>query len=137
MQSILDIYSFLVPSSPLNFALATFGGSPTQLSASWSSPIPKNGIITGYSVYCNNQTYPEQVIGSNVPTFRSVVNGTTLAVTLSGLNPCTRYSCYVTSNTSVGEGSPSTIETTQSGNNVFMLLEVCNMFYSCSEYMQL
>ena len=84
--------------------------------------MPKNGIITGYSVYCNtsaNQSYPEQVIGSNVPTIRSVVNGTTLAVTLTGLNPYTQYSCYVTANTSVGQGSPSsivTVKTVQSGN---------------------
>ena len=73
-------------------------------------------------MYCNtsdNQTYPEQVIGPNVPTIRSVVNGTTLAATLSGLNPYTQYSCYVTANTSVGEGSPSvvfTMITDQSGS---------------------
>ena len=113
---------FTVPSSPQNFSLSPVAGSPSQLSASWSAPIPKNGIITGYSVYCNtsaNQSYPEQVIESNVPTIRSAVNGTTLAVTLTGLNPYTQYSCYVTANTSVGQGSPSTIltvQTVQSGN---------------------
>ena len=113
---------FSVPSSPQNFSLSPVAGSPSQLSASWSVPIPRNGIITGYSVYCNtsaNQSYPEQVIGSNVPTIRSVVNGTTLAATLSGLSPYTQYSCYVTANTSVGQGSPSAILTTlstQSGN---------------------
>ena len=73
-------------------------------------------------MYCNtsdNQTYPEQVIGPNVPTIRSVVNGTTLAATLTGLNPYTQYTCYVTANTSVGQGSPSAILTAlsaQSGN---------------------
>ena len=54
-----------------------------------------------------------------MPTIISIVNGTTLAVTLTGLNPYTQYSCYVTANTSVGEGSPSTIltvQTAQSGN---------------------
>ena len=111
-----------VPSLPLNISLSSIAGSPSQLSASWSVPIPRNGIITGYSVYCNtsaNQTYPEQVIGPNEPTIRSVVNGTTLAATLSGLSPYTQYSCYVTANTSVGEGSPSFVFTTitvQSGN---------------------
>ena len=115
-------YLSSVPSSPQNFSLSPVAGSPTQLSASWSVPIPRNGIITGYSVYCNtsaNQSYPEQVIGSNVPTIRSAVNGTTLATTLTGLNPYTQYSCYVTANTSVGEGRPSTIftiQTSQSGN---------------------
>ena len=122
---------FTVP-SPQNFTLSAVAGSPSQLSARWSAPIPRNGIITGYSVYCNtsaNQSYPEQVIGSNVPTIRSVVNGTTLAVTLTGLNPYTQYSCYVTANTSAGEGSPSTIltvQTAQSGiihylNNIHLL----------------
>ena len=113
---------FSVPSSPQNFSLSPVAGSPSQLSASWSVPIPRNGIITGYTVYCNtsaNQSYPEQIIGPNVPTIRSVVNGTTLAATLSGLSPYTQYSCYVTANTSVGEGNPSaifTILTAQSGN---------------------
>ena len=65
-------------------------------------------------MYCNtsaNQAYPEQVIGPNTPTIISVVNGTTLAITLTGLNPYTQYSCYVTANTSAGEGSPSVIIT--------------------------
>ena len=114
------LHLFPVPTSPQNFTLSSVAGSPYQLSASWSAPIPKNGIITGYSVYCNtsaNQSYPEQVIGLNVPTIRSVVNGTTLAVTLSGLNPYTQYSCYVTANTSVGQGSPSTILTVQTAQS--------------------
>ena len=114
----IHVHIFTVPSSPQNFSMSPVAGSPSQLSASWSAPIPKNGIITGYSVYCNtsaNQSYPEQVIGSNVPTIRSVVNGTTL---VTGLNPYTQYSCYVTANTSVGQGSPSiirTVQTAQSG----------------------
>ena len=116
LNSAITIPSFfyIVPSSPQNFSLSPVAGSASQLSASWSAPIPKNGIITGYSVYCNtsaNQSYPEQVIGSNVPTIISVVNGTTLAVTLTGLKPYTQYCCYVTANTSVGEGSPSTVLT--------------------------
>ena len=103
---------------------------PTQLSACWSEPIPKNGIITAYSVYCNtsaNQSYPEQVIGSNVPIIISVVNGTTQAVMLTELNPYTQYGCYVTANTSVGEGSPSnivTVQTAESGNKVIYALSI-------------
>ena len=116
---------FTVSLSPQNFALYSAASSPTQMSASWSQPIiPMNAIITGYSVYCNisaNQSYPEQSIGSNLPPIVSVVNGTTLAVNLTGLNPYTQYSCYVTANTSAGEGSPSTIitvQTAQSGDNM-------------------
>ena len=107
---------FSVPSSPQNFSLFAVAGSPSQLSASWSVPIPRNGIITGYSVYCNtsaDQAYPEQVIGPNEPTIRSVVNGTTLATTLTGLSPYTQYRCYVTSNTSVGVGNASVPSTSR------------------------
>eukprot|EP00731_Ephydatia_muelleri_P007454 Em0003g1702a len=111
-----------VPSSPLAVSVSTISGSPNQLSASWSSPIPKNGIIIAYTIYCNtsaSQAYPEQVIGPNVPTARSVVNGTTLAVTFStGLNAYTQYDCYVTANTSVGEGTPSSIITTRTSESV-------------------
>eukprot|EP00731_Ephydatia_muelleri_P018403 Em0011g443a len=81
-----------------------------------------NGIITGYIVYCNtsaNQVYPEQRIGPNIPTIRSVVNGTTMASTFyTGLNPFTQYSCYVCANSSVGEGSPSMIVTARTDEGV-------------------
>ena len=53
------------------------------------------------------------MIGSNVPTIRSAMNGTTLATTLTGLHPYTQYSCYVTANTSVGQGSSSAIFSAQ------------------------
>ena len=107
--------SSTAPSSPLNLSVSTVPGSPNKLSASWSPPMPKNGIIIAYTVYCNtsaSQTYPEQVIGPNVPTVRSVVNGTTLTtVFTTGLSPYTQYNCYVTANTSVGEGTLSKIIT--------------------------
>ena len=107
-----------VPSPPQNFALVVIGSS-IYLSANWSATNTKNGIITGYTVYCNtsaSQAYPEQVIGPNIPIIRSVGNGTTLAVTFNtGLNPYTQYSCYVTANTSVGEGSPSAISSARTG----------------------
>ena len=49
------------------------------------------------------------MIGPNAPTIILVVSGTTLATTLTGLNPFTDYSCYVTANTSVGEGTASDV----------------------------
>ena len=77
-------------------------------------------------MYCNtsaSQAYPDQVIGPNIPTIRSVVNGTTLAITFNtGLNPYTQYSCYVTANTSAGEGSHSVIvfaRTVEAGKYMF------------------
>ena len=65
-------------------------------------------------MYCNTsagQAYPEQTIGPNVATLRSVVNGTTLTAAITGLSPYTNYDCYVTANTSVGEGSLSAAAT--------------------------
>ena len=79
-------------------------------------------------MYCNtsaNQAYPEQIIGPNAPTIRSVVNGTTLVTTLTGLYPYTQYNCYVTANTSVGEGIPSisvTARTAEAGKTENALL---------------
>ena len=109
--------SFLVPSYSTSIWLSPVIGYSTELYINWSVPIPRNGIITGYTVYCNtsiNQSFPEQVIGPNNPIIRSVVKGTTLAVTFNtGLNPYTQYSCYVTANTSAGEGSPSVIVTSR------------------------
>ena len=119
-MSILFVSLHPVPSFPLNISLTNVSGSQPSLSATWSVPMPRNGNITGYTVYCNtsaSQAYPEQVIGQNSPTVRSVVNGTTLAVTFNtGLNPYTQYSCYVTANTSAGEGKPSVIVTTRTAD---------------------
>ena len=112
--------AFPVPTSPLDFSLSTVPGSPQQLSAQWSPPIPKNGIITAYTVYCNtsaSQAYPEQMIGPNLPTFRSVVNGSTVTAKIVGLNPYTNYDCYVTANTSIGAGNSSNIATARTGES--------------------
>ena len=67
-------------------------------------------------MYCNtsaSQAYPEQVIGPNVPTARSVINGSTVITTtmIVGLNPYTNYDCYVIANTSVGSGNYSSVAT--------------------------
>ena len=108
---------YTVPLQPLVFSLAPVSDAGTKLLATWTPPAQKNGIITAYTVYCNTsetQAYPELVIGPNVPTIRSVVNGTTLTTTFSsGVNPLTNYNCYVTANTSVGEGAPSQVLTTR------------------------
>ena len=108
------IFCFIsVLSSPTNVTLLSVG--PNTLMAMWSKLLISNLAITGYTVYCNvsaNQTYSEQIIGPNVPTVRSTVNGTTQAIMFNTrLDPFTQYECYVTANTSAGEGSPSVIVT--------------------------
>ena len=109
------------PSQPWSVSLAAVPGSPNQLTATWTPPNTKNGIITAYTVYCNTsatQAYPEQVIGPNIPTIRSVVNGTTLSTIVNiGLNPFTQYNCYVTANTSVGEGPPLQVVNTKTNES--------------------
>ena len=122
----INIYLSVVPSPPQSVVLGSIFGSPNQLFIVWTPPIPKNGIITAYTVYCNtsaNQVYQEQVIGPNIPTIRSVVNGTALATIVNTTYSLifTQYGCYVTANTSVGEGPPSpTVRSTtcETGNNV-------------------
>ena len=121
----ISIFFFATaPSSPLNFAVSSVSGSSNQLSASWYPPM--SGFSIAYTVYCNtsaSQAYPEQMIGPNVPMVRSVVKGippgpmsmfippTTMTTFNTGLEPNTFYDCYVTANTSFGEGTPSQIMT--------------------------
>ena len=115
------VLMFSVSSSPLNFTLSPVSHSPNKLIATWMPPAVTFGNVNNYIVYCNtsdNQTYPEQVIGKNVPTNRTVVNGTTLSVTIIGFMPFTQYDCYVTASSTVGEGTASLLarnRTDQSG----------------------
>ena len=104
------VLMFSVSSSPLNFRLSPVSYSPNELTAMWTPPAVTLGSIMNYIIFCNtsdNQTYPEQVIGPNVPTNRAVVNGTTLSVTMIGFMPFTQYDCYVTASSTVGDGTPS------------------------------
>ena len=53
------------------------------------------------------QYYPEQSSGGSLSYFETVVtNGDVTKATVMGLLPFTNYDCYVTANTSVGEGPP-------------------------------
>ena len=81
--------------------MSTVPGSPNQLSAQWFPPILNNGNITEYTVYCSN--------ASITPIVRTTVNGTTLAATITGLDPYIKYDCYVTAKSSDGEGSKSCV----------------------------
>ena len=101
------------PSMPLNFQLSAVTSS--VLMANWTPPSSPDGIVKGYTVYCTvsqNQTYPEQVpTGGSTYTVFNETSQT--SVYLSGLLPFTFYQCYVTANTSAGEGNPSDTNTTQ------------------------
>ena len=119
---------FSAPSPPVNITMDSIPGSHNQLAVRWAPPYQKNGIITGYTVYCNtsgSQVYPEQVIGPNRPTIRSVVNGTTLAVVIgTGLYIFTNYECFITANTSAGEGRASYVVNVRTEGRGWYLIAV-------------
>ena len=77
------------------------------------------------------------MIGPNNPAIRSVVNGTTLDVTFNtGLDPYTQYICFVTANTSAGEGSPSmivTARTVEGGRLSFIYMYICECAHSSEQ----
>ena len=120
---------------PLNFQLSAVSSS--VLMANWTPPSSPNGIMTGYTVYCtvsHNQTYPEQVpTGGSTYTVFNVTSQT--SVYLRGLLPFTFYKCYVTANTTVGEGRPSTIVLSQTGETGIDHSMICCIYMLCIHHM--
>ena len=104
----------IVPSRPLVFNLTPIG-DPNQLMASWSPPDPTNGIITAYTVFCKMPSDEEFTI-------RDTLNNSTLSATIMKLMPFTNYECYVTANTSVGEGPPSNNDTAMTDEDGELIL---------------
>jgi hypothetical protein len=116
--SILFIHSLLswavVPSAPQQLTISTVYGDPTLLSLSWIPPSTPNGEVTNYTVYC--EEVPESFGSGSGETEDGIFpeSNTTLSVTLPGnknetlfpdLIPFTYYSCYLSANTSAGEGN--------------------------------
>ena len=82
--------------------------SSTSLNANWSQPNSTNGVITGYTVYCNsslNQTYPALSSGDMLESI--AVDADTTMASIYNLTAFTSYDCHVTANTSIGEGEAS------------------------------
>ena len=116
----LLIYS--APSSPRRLSLSTVRYFPNLIIATWTPPIPKNGIITAYSVYCNTSV--------NSPIIGAKTNATTLVVTINtGSDMFTLYSCYVTANTSIGEGTPSQMTTIESRESHIKFITAVTAFF--------
>lgn len=103
----------LVPLAPTNVTVLVV--SAFSLSVSWNPPLIPNGYLTHYNVYCQES---QLVMGSGsgmfvLPTspyhtvFTSTVRGDYRNATVTGFTPFTSYGCYVSANTSVGEGSVS------------------------------
>ena len=114
----------LVPSEPhLNVSRKV--GEPNRLLATWTVPEDPNGIILNYTVYCDEMVLVEgsgvsgagdlllDISESNTPTVIVVVPGSDLSVVVMELTPYTYYDCYVTANTSVGEGNSTMVQSAQ------------------------
>ena len=78
--------------------------SPNELLVSWQSPAEPNGVITSYKVYCSKSNSSNDDDNSLAT---KVVNGDATETAIGGLTPYTYYDCYVTANTSIGEGNTS------------------------------
>jgi len=86
-------------------------GFPASLYIQWEPPQEPNGIILAYTVYCK-----EVIAGDGEESFVAtpdaivaVTNGTQSATQVDDLTPFTTYGCFITANTSVGEGGSSII----------------------------
>ena len=98
----------------------TIFGSPLQLLVSWQLPSEPNGVILSYTVYCYESdgsgsggynTYILPMLDTITPgtIVQTVAPGNHSQLIVSGLIPYQTYDCYVTANTSAGEGDPSFI----------------------------
>lgn len=107
-----------MPYEPQSPRAQKISGSPTELNVSWEAPLEPNGIITSYKVYCieankdisksnNNTTDSATLMELSAINTTEVVPGTATETVVTGLTPYTYYDCYVTANTSVGEGNVS------------------------------
>ena len=113
---------FAVPSAPQTFALVVV--SSTGLTATWQPPVPANGNITGYMVYCRS-------VGGEFTVQETPAGGAT-AASITGLEPFTSYECYVTANTSVGEGSESNMLTQETNEaSEFYSMSLHTLMVSC------
>ena len=96
-----------VPSAPRDLNLESVSTDATLLMASWTRPMPANGVIATYTLYCTGveeQFYEDQIVPGQ---FFSSLGGNVLSTTLENLLPFTIYECYITANTSAGEGDES------------------------------
>ena len=106
----------VAPSAPTNPQAWSVMGDPYSVYVAWMPPLVTNGYILQYSVYCLES---QLMMGSGsgmyfLPTapsltFTATVQGSELNATVSGLEAFTNYGCYVSANTSIGEGNTSAI----------------------------
>ena len=89
---LISLVLHTVPFEPQSPRIEMIPNSPLELQATWDICRAPAGALQ---------------ISTNAIVSTSVVPGTASEATVSGLTPYTWYECYVTANTSVGEGSAS------------------------------
>ena len=103
-----------VPYEPQSPNTDQIRDSPTELLVSWEHPLEPNGIITSYKVYCYETvdsgsgsafgSEDREILVEESVTI-AVVPGDVTDAIVSELTPYTFYDCYVSANTSIGEGN--------------------------------
>ncbi len=88
----------VVPSEPRHITASTVIGNPYKVAVRWQPPSHPNGILTGYTIFC--------IAPNNDVLFMTVGMQSNESYFL-GLKPYTVYVCYISCNTSVGEGNVS------------------------------
>lgn len=92
----------------------TVRGSPFELRISWEPPHESNGILTYYTIYCQDELDSES---NSSPEYNiagvkhEIVRSDTMTVLFPGLRSYRVYDCFVSGNTSVGEGNFSSLVT--------------------------
>ena len=117
--SVYYLIPILVPSEP-SISVSRRDGEPNELLVTWTAPENPNGIILNYTVYCDTSLTSESGDNALMSEDTEFLDAATVAVSGSArsavvmnLIPYTYYDCYVTANTSVGEGNSSSVESAQ------------------------
>ena len=105
-----------MPSEPTDLTVSRIDGNPNSLNVTWNPPAVPNGYITYFNVYCeetvnfgSGQGVSSLASQNSSTIFSDTVPGSELNTTITGLTPFTGYSCYVSANTSLGEGNTTAL----------------------------
>ena len=124
------LFTSAAPSAPRNLTILSSG--PTTLGVAWRRPIPANGNITGYKLYCSGsgvQYYTDQV---DPASYNMTLDGDTNSTTLMDLLPFTNYTCSISASTGAGEGVRSDeVSATTDETSKFSYLLAVTVYLQC------
>ena len=103
----LNFLLHTVPSNPIISNVSRISASPNVLYIMWDHPNEPNGMILYYSIYyCGPMRIVAWLLSTSL-CLKWKVLGNHSETIIHGLLPYTNYTCFVTANTSAGEGNPS------------------------------